>query len=513
MKFLRLILMLQIAAITGLHSTQSPSFTIGGTTINVADVARNLEEARREGKRELERQTASLNCDIERYEQELTMLARDRQSNSIGQLEYETRVKQIERKMQARQRDMDTMKNHADKIGEIMTNIVAQGADVVMQTFREDATRKTQIAVAAASAAARQEIDNQGALERLRLLTSQDALKRMGITAAGSGVALIAAWYGSKLIYSYVESFIGVPTLSRDTSLKGPFGTFVSWFFPEPATQNLFEGIIFPDTEVEAAAKRIALSTMSAKESGIPQRGVIFFGPPGTGKTLMAKAIAHRCGVPHVIVSGSDFVQFGEGAVQLFHQTLDRLEYEAENYGASVFVIDEADSMLGSRLQGNAADSAGRKLLNAYLQRTGAKSKVKIILITNDPHALDPAVRDRASEEVLVSLHNLEGRVKVLKLYLNNYYAPGNQQGFTLSPEVNDESLRALATNLEGFSGRKLEDVVALVQDQLLENQQKIITPAVIQAAANKKINQLKKTAAYNFGTIDKQQHNQAILG
>lgn len=481
--------MLLCAACTGLHSIPQ-KVTVGGTTIDINDVARGLEDARREGQRELEYQRSSLNDEIERFEQQLTQLARDRQNNTIGQLEYETRVKQVERKMQTRQHDMDTMNNHANKVGEIMTNIVSQGADVVMQTFREDATRKTQIAVAAASAAAGKEIENQGSLERFRILLSPESLKKIGITTAGSGLALILTWYGSKFAYSYAESMIGIPTLSRDTSLKGTWSTIVSWFFPEEMVTSVSEGIIFANAEVEEAFNRITQSIINAKTSGIPQRGIILYGPPGTGKTLMATAAAKRCKTPYVVVSGVDFDQFGEGAVALFHETLDRLEAEAEKYGAAVFVIDEADAMLGSR---------NAKLLYAYIQRTGAKSKVKIILITNRLKALDTAVRDRASEEILVPLHEQSGRTKVLKLYLDKYYAPSNQQGFSLSPELTEETLQSIATNLEGFSGRKLEDVAALVQDQLVLQQQKVITPAIVQMAADKKVAQLKKAAEYEF--------------
>lgn len=476
------------------------TFTVGGQKVNLAEVARGLEEAQRQGRREYELQTAALKHSIEHYEQELVKLARDREAGRIGQLEFETRTAQVKRKIDASQRDVDSMNKHVEAVTGIITNVVAQGTEVVMASLKEDATRKTQIAVAAASAAARQEIDNKGSLARLQLLTSPENMKRYGLTAASTGLALFAAWHACTFLTTYAESFIGMPTLVRDSSDKGLLGGIKEWFSGTNDCQDLFAGIIFPNPDVESAVTRIALSTLGSKMNGVPQRGVIFYGPPGTGKTLMAKAIAKRSECGYAIISGSDLSQFGPGAVQQLHALLDRAELQAEKDGCFFVVIDEADSCLGTRQGSTDVSGESRKVLNAYLQRTGAKSKVKIILITNDLQALDPAVRDRASEQVLIPLHDLDGRAKVLAHYLHTYYGKENTAGLSLSLEVSDGTyLHKLAEQLEGFSGRQLEDLVGLVQDQSLLRNSKIITIDSIEAALKEKLKQQKLASSYKF--------------
>lgn len=476
-----------------------PGLAIGGQQLNLGEVVQTLDEARKEGRREFERQSASLNKDIDRHEAELTRLARDRQANLIGQLEYETRVKQIERKIQNRQREVDTMHKHADKVGEIITSVVSQGADVVMTTLREDATRKTQIAVAAAGAAARQEVENRGSLERLQLLTSADTLKRVGLTVGLAGGGLIASWYGGKLAYRWLAQFIGMPPVVQETSDKGlilgMLKTVKEWFPFGSYKEELpiFDNIIFPNEEVANAAARIILSTVHAKKYKSPQRGAIFYGPPGTGKTLLARTIARKSNVGYAIISGSVLAELKDGSTQ-FEQLFNRAELEAERDGCFMIVIDEADSFLGTRNSTN-----GRTLINSYLGRTGGKSKVKVFLITNDLHYLDAAVLDRGAEEVFIPLPGQQAREQILNLYLGAYYGQGNAAGFTVAPEVNENYMQSLAAQLDGFSGRKLEDVMGLVQDQMALSQQKLVTPAIIDQAAAEKIRQRDRAQAYEF--------------
>lgn len=526
MKILRLILLMALLVFMRcIHAAVPQAMQIGGHAVKIEDIMSTLEEARKNGQREFEYQAAEMKNGLERhekelarYEEDLVALARNLESKRIGQLEHDAEANKIKRRMQACQRRIDTVNKdveslhkQADQVTSIITNVVSQGVDVMMQTLREDATRKTQIAVAAASAAAGKEIENRGALARMQVLTSAENIRRMGTAAGVVGGSLIVTYFAAKFGLYYAQRFVGMPTLVRESSDDGLLGRIRNFFVSVDMKQeDIFQGIIFPNTEVANAVTRITLSTASATTTDIPQRGVIFYGPPGTGKTLMAKAIAQRSGdlagkhIGYAIISGSDLSQFGTGAVQQLHMLLDRAEMMAERDGCFVVVIDEADSCLGDRRGGEDKDGEGRKVLNAFLQRTGAKTKVKMILITNDLLKLDPAVRDRASEEVLVSLHDMPGRVEVLKYYLKKYYGPENKNNFTVAPEVNDVYLQGLAGRLEGFSGRRLEDVVGLVQDQLAISQQRVITPAVIDAAAQEKVRQRAKAESYDFGMVDK---------
>lgn len=471
----------------------------GASQASMQAIAQNLDHMRQKSEEAYRRQHHSLHSSIDLLHREQLNLARRKEQGLIGATEYEVQSKMIERKMNSAEKELEALKNNSDKIGAMVTDIISGGAQVLMDTMKDEATRKTQIAAAAASAAAAQEVENEGNLAKLRILTDPATLKNMalysGITIGGS----MLAWQASKLGYSYLQRFIGMPTLVRETSDQGLKGMLLRLFEQKTSLEDIFSGIIFPSKEVADAVNRIALATLAAKKSDIPQRGVIFYGPPGTGKTLMAKAIATRSKVGFAIISGSDLSQFGKGAVQQLHELWDRAEREAARDGAFIVVIDEADACLGDRRSGTDKDGEGRKVLNAFLQRTGAKSKVKIMLLTNDLKSLDPAVLDRASEQIEIPFHDQPGRVAVLKYYLQKYYGPGNKQGFKVAEDLTDEALDELAGKLEGFSGRKLEDIVGLIQDQLALAGDRIVTLAHLHHAADEKIRQRDTALQYKF--------------
>ena len=142
-------------------------------------------------------------------------------------------------------------------------------------------------------------------------------------------------------------------------------------------------------------------------------------------------------------------------------------------------------------------DARGRKLLLAFLARTGAKTNVKIFIATNRPQDLDTAVLSRMSEHIHVGLPKLEERITLLNQYLNMYYGIDNTTGATIAPEIDRTSLIPLAKRLERFSGRDIEDIIGLVQDQLLLSQQKTITLDIVNAAANEKMQQKKGVHSY----------------
>lgn len=475
------------------------TMNIGGQAIDFQVLKNTLTQAQRNGKEAFQGQLRNINFDISAIEEQQAQLAINLAAKRISQAEYDIRIKQLDRRLETRQKDIEALNKQSEKISEVMTSIVSQGATLLIDTMKDESTRKTHIAAAAASAAAGQEVKNRGDMdllrEKIQALTSPEFMYRTGGTVAAAGAGLIITYYGAKFGSEYAQRFIGMPTLVRESSEKGIWQSLMSFF--TDATKETFGNIVLPTT-IKASVERVSASTKtiaqhnakSAKDKQIPHRGVLLYGPPGTGKTMIAKAIARDSRIPYAIMSGSDFAQFAEGEdVHQFNLLMDW----AELRGAIIF-FDEVDGFL---LKRELLDQRGRKLLLAFLARTGGKSNVKIFIATNRPKDLDSAVLSRMSERIKVSLPDLKARITLLQQYLGMYYGPENTTGIKISPEINEATLKAIAMRLDKFSGREIEDIAGLVQDQLVSSKQTIVTLDVINAAADEKIKQSRDVDAY----------------
>lgn len=124
-----------------------------------------------------------------------------------------------------------------------------------------------------------------------------------------------------------------------------------------------------------------------------PPTGVLLYGPPGTGKTMMAKAVANNTNAKFIQVVGSEFAQkyLGEGP----RMVRDVFRLARENAPAIVF-IDEVDAVATKRYdaQTGADREVQRILLELLNQMDGfdQTSTVKVIMATNRPDTLDPAL-------------------------------------------------------------------------------------------------------------------------
>jgi len=124
-----------------------------------------------------------------------------------------------------------------------------------------------------------------------------------------------------------------------------------------------------------------------------PPTGVLLYGPPGTGKTMMAKAVANNTDATFIQVVGSEFAQkyLGEGP----RMVRDVFRLARENAPAIVF-IDEVDAVATKRYdaQTGADREVQRILLELLNQMDGfdQTSTVKVIMATNRPDTLDPAL-------------------------------------------------------------------------------------------------------------------------
>jgi len=149
-----------------------------------------------------------------------------------------------------------------------------------------------------------------------------------------------------------------------------------------------------------------------------PPKGVLLYGPPGTGKTLTARAVANRTDACFICVIGSELVQryVGEGA-----RMVRELFSLARSKRACILFIDEIDAIGGSRGDSDTGDSeVSRTMLEIMNQLDGfdARGNVKILMATNRPDTLDPALLrpGRLDRKVEFSLPDLEGRTHIFKI-------------------------------------------------------------------------------------------------
>ncbi|OII73354.1 26s proteasome regulatory subunit 7-AAA ATPase [Cryptosporidium ubiquitum] len=151
-----------------------------------------------------------------------------------------------------------------------------------------------------------------------------------------------------------------------------------------------------------------------------PPKGVLLYGPPGTGKTLTARAVANRTDACFICVIGSELVQkyVGEGA-----RMVRELFKLARSKKACILFIDEVDAIGGARGEESAHGDheVQRTMLEIVNQLDGfdARGNIKVLMATNRPDTLDPALLrpGRLDRKVEFGLPDLEGRTQIFRIH------------------------------------------------------------------------------------------------
>jgi len=171
---------------------------------------------------------------------------------------------------------------------------------------------------------------------------------------------------------------------------------------------------------------------------------------PGTGKTLLARAIACNIEASFLKVVSSAIVDkyIGESA-RLIREMFG---YAKEKQPCVIF-MDEIDAIGGRRFsEGTSADREIQRTLMELLNQLDGfdvLNKVKVIMATNRPDVLDPALLrpGRLDRKVEISLPNEQGRMEVLKIHA----APITKHG-----DIDYEAVCKLA---DGFNAADLRNV------------------------------------------------------
>lgn len=180
-----------------------------------------------------------------------------------------------------------------------------------------------------------------------------------------------------------------------------------------------------------------------------PPKGVLLYGPPGTGKTLLAKAIASNVDAHFLKVAGSSIVDkyIGESA----RMVREMFAYAREHEPCIIF-IDEVDAIGSKRIDGTSSDREVQRTLMELLNQLDGfdrLGKVKIIMATNRPDTLDPALLrpGRLDRKVEIPLPNEQGRLDIIKIHVSSLTCKG---------EIDYEVLVKLS---DGFNGADLRNV------------------------------------------------------
>jgi len=186
-----------------------------------------------------------------------------------------------------------------------------------------------------------------------------------------------------------------------------------------------------------------------------PWHGILLYGPPGTGKSYLAKACATEVDGTFFSISSSDLVSKWMGESEKLVRSLFEMAREQR---PSIIFIDEVDSLCGARGESGESDAARRIKTEFLTQMDGvgkSGSQLLVLGATNTPWDLDAAIRRRFEKRVYISLPDVSGRTKILKLNLGN--TPNN---------IDQDDLAAVAERAEGYSGA---DIAILTRDALFE--------------------------------------------
>jgi 26S proteasome regulatory subunit T4 len=219
-----------------------------------------------------------------------------------------------------------------------------------------------------------------------------------------------------------------------------------------------------------------------------PPKGCLLYGPPGTGKTLLARAVASQldCSFLKVVSSAIVDKYIGESA-----RMIREMFAYARDHEPCIIFMDEIDAIGGRRFsEGTSADREIQRTLmevfiNLFLlifinlgntifytikllnQMDGFDTlgKVKIIMATNRPDTLDPALLrpGRLDRKIEISLPNEQGRLDILKIHAGPIAKRGDidfEAVVKLSDGFNGADLRNVCTEAGMFAIRAERDYV-----------------------------------------------------
>jgi SpoVK/Ycf46/Vps4 family AAA+-type ATPase len=185
--------------------------------------------------------------------------------------------------------------------------------------------------------------------------------------------------------------------------------------------------------------------------------GAILYGPPGTGKSVLAKGMAKQSGFTMIAVSTAEMYQKCHGDDE---KVIKALFSMGRKLYPSIIFIDEADAMLGARKAGEKRHI--RAMLNQFLMEwdglTSGGDSPFILLATNRPFDLDPAVLRRAPVQIHMDVPTVYERMGILQLLLQDEILEGIR-------------IPTLAYLTEGYTGSDLKNLCVTAATECVSSQ------------------------------------------
>ncbi|KAJ5069377.1 26s protease regulatory subunit s10b [Anaeramoeba ignava] len=210
----------------------------------------------------------------------------------------------------------------------------------------------------------------------------------------------------------------------------------------------------------------------------LPPKGVLLYGPPGTGKTLLARAVANQIEANFLKVVSSSIVDkyIGESS-----RMIREMFAYARDHQPCVIFMDEIDAIGGKRYSdGSSSDREIQRTLMELLNQLDGFTKlerVKIIMATNRPDVLDPALLrpGRLDRKIEIPLPNEQGRLEILKIHasvLNKHGEIDYEAVVRLTDGFNGADLRNVCTEAGMFALRDDRDYA--IQEDFMKAARKI---------------------------------------
>lgn len=197
-----------------------------------------------------------------------------------------------------------------------------------------------------------------------------------------------------------------------------------------------------------------------------PPKGVLLYGPPGTGKTLLARAVASSLetnflkgsyAVAYLTTLTDCYLVVSSAIVDKYIGESARLIREmfgyAKEHEPCIIFMDEIDAIGGRRFsEGTSADREIQRTLMELLNQLDGfdyLGKTKIIMATNRPDTLDPALlrAGRLDRKIEIPLPNEVGRLEILKIHAS---------GVAMDGEIDFESIVKMSDQLNGADLRNV---------------------------------------------------------
>jgi len=442
-----------------------------------------------------------LTAEIEAEKERAKIAVQEAAADARAQQQIEAEAEAQKRKLKAAQElaevEARTVRERAAAEAEGRIREARENEDLRLRQLREEAEARKQMVLSAISAVA--SFIEAGA----NSFANDPKMMKSALSAFGIAVLLFfVAREGTRVFTTELARFLSKPPLVRETSRSMLFGWLVAVLGavkrllmrpPDHARMSKLFGDVVLEGKLHIEVEELAESVALSSSRGAPLRNVLLWGPPGTGKTMAARRMARGCGMGYAMMSGGDVVPLGKDAVTELHAIFNWAERSSQ--GVLLF-IDEADAFLRRRKAGDGDTSTAehtRAAINAVLSRTSSQStKFMMVLASNRPEDLDPAILDRIDDTIHFPLPGLVEREGMIRLYFSKYIGRVPEQDEKLRsgvvvrawtraipqrspwiwrrpPEVelvnfNKATFRQAAELTQGFSGRELAKMLAYVQ-------------------------------------------------